>query len=375
MLTEIKSTRLSDIPGRMSLRATGSGDGMLLGVLDIGSNSAQLQVFEVRPGAPPLPKHAVKEPTLLGEAFDPGGAIDQAGIDRLISAVRRAMNAARRLGAEQLYVFTTSAVRDAANRDLILDRVEAEAGVRPQYLTGADEGRLTYLAVHQWYGWSAGRQLVLDIGGGSMEIVFGRDAEPELSISLPLGAGRLTRAFLPDDPPTRAQLAALRAHVKATLREAADRLLWEGVPDRVIGTSKTFKQLARMTGSPAQRKGPFVRRSVTAADLDGWIPRLAALSARQRAKLQGVSGPRSRQILAGAVVARATMKALNVSVVDVCPWALREGIVLHYLQTTHQESFDLPLRPLAGTPYLHDRSHRGSPVTLVPESAPARDHV
>jgi exopolyphosphatase / guanosine-5'-triphosphate,3'-diphosphate pyrophosphatase len=94
MLTEIKSTRLSDIPGRMSLRATGSGDGMLLGVLDIGSNSAQLQVFEVRPGAPPLPKHAVKEPTLLGEAFDPGGAIDQAGIGRLISAVRRAMNAA-----------------------------------------------------------------------------------------------------------------------------------------------------------------------------------------------------------------------------------------------------------------------------------------
>lgn len=135
---------------------------MLLGVLDIGSNSAQLQVFEVRPGAPPLPTHAVKEPTLLGEAFDPRGAIDQAGIDRVISAVKRAMNAARRLGAEQLYVFTTSAVRDAANRDQILDLVEAGAGVRPQFLTGADEGRLTYLAVHQWYGWSAGRQLVAE---------------------------------------------------------------------------------------------------------------------------------------------------------------------------------------------------------------------
>lgn len=76
-------------------------------------------------------------------------------------------------------MFTTSAVRDATNRDEILDRVEAESGVRPQFLTGVDEGRLTYLAVHQWYGWSAGRQLILDIGGGSMEIVFGRDAEPE----------------------------------------------------------------------------------------------------------------------------------------------------------------------------------------------------
>ena len=198
---------------------------MLLGVLDIGSNSAQLQVFEVRPGAPPLPTHAVKEPTLLGEAFDQDGAINQAGIDRVITAVNRAMSAARRLGVQQLYVFTTSAVRDATNRDQILDRVEDQAGVRPQFLSGVDEARLTYLAVHQWYGWSAGRQLIIDIGGGSMEIVFGRDAEPELALSLPIGAGRLTRAFLPDDPPTKEQLAALRTHVKGTLREVADRLL------------------------------------------------------------------------------------------------------------------------------------------------------
>jgi exopolyphosphatase/guanosine-5'-triphosphate,3'-diphosphate pyrophosphatase len=321
---------------------------MLLGVLDIGSNSAQLQVFEVRPGAPPLPTHAVKEPTLLGGAFDADGAIIPAGIDRVVAAVRRAMRAARRLGVQQLYVFTTSAVRDAANRDLVLDRVENEAGVRPQFLTGVDEARLTYLAVHQWYGWSAGRQLVLDIGGGSMEIAFGRDAEPELSISLPLGAGRLTRAFLADDPPSRDQLAALRRHVRATLREVADRLLWEGVPDRVIGASKTFKQLARLAGSPAQREGPFVRRHVTAADLDTWVPRLAGLHAAKRAQLQGVSHSRSRQVLAGAIVAQATMKALNVGTVDVCPWALREGIVLHYLQPANDEPFRLALHPLTG---------------------------
>jgi exopolyphosphatase/guanosine-5'-triphosphate,3'-diphosphate pyrophosphatase len=95
---------------------------MLLGVLDIGSNSAQLQVFEARPGVPPLPTHAEKEPTLLGKSFDPDGAIEPAGVDRVVEAVNRAMGAARRLGVQQLYVFTTSAVRDAANRDLILDR-------------------------------------------------------------------------------------------------------------------------------------------------------------------------------------------------------------------------------------------------------------
>ncbi len=345
---------------------------MLLGVLDIGSNSAQLQVFEARSGAPPLPTHAVKEPTMLGEAFGPDGSIDDAGVDRVVEAVNRAMGAARRLGVQQLYVFATSAVRDAANRDLILDRVEADASVRPQFLSGEDEARLTYLAAHQWYGWSAGRLLILDIGGGSMEIVLGRDAEPELAMSLPLGAGRLTRAFLRDDPPGREQLAALRRHVNATLREVSDRLLWEGVPERTIGTSKTFKQLARLSGAPAQRKGPFVRRSVTASDLAAWIPRLAVLQAHERAKLRGVSRPRSRQIIAGALVARAAMKSLNVDSVDVCPWALREGIVLHYLQTTLNESFEFPLRPLAGSAYESDMpgSRSNGRVTLV--AAPSR---
>ncbi|HUN31249.1 MAG TPA: Ppx/GppA family phosphatase [Trebonia sp.] len=319
---------------------------MLLGVLDIGSISAQLQVFEACPGAPPLPTHTVKKPTLVREATNPDGTIQAACVDRVIAAVTKAMRTARRLGVQRVYVFITSSFRDAPNRDEILDRVEAEAGIRPQFLSGADEGRLTYLAVHHWCAWPAGRQLVLDIGGGSMEIAFGHDAEPELSISLPLGAGQLTRAFLPDDPPSSAQLASLRGHVTATLREVARRLAAEAAPDRVIGTSKTFKQLARLTGSPGQPTGPFAGRSVTRTDLEAWIPRLAALGALRRAELPGLSRSRSRQILAGAITASATMTALSVDSIDVCPWALREGIVLHYLQVTHSESFDLPFRPL-----------------------------
>jgi exopolyphosphatase / guanosine-5'-triphosphate,3'-diphosphate pyrophosphatase len=121
---------------------------MLLGVLDIGSNSAQLQVVEARPGVPPLPTHAVKEPVLLGQAFGPAGSIDAAGIERVVQAVDRAMHAARRLGVQQLYVFTTSAVRDAANRDVVLDRVEAQVGVRPQFLSGHDEARLVRLGAY-----------------------------------------------------------------------------------------------------------------------------------------------------------------------------------------------------------------------------------
>jgi exopolyphosphatase/guanosine-5'-triphosphate,3'-diphosphate pyrophosphatase len=317
--------------------------GTRLGVLDIGSNSAQLQIVDLRHGAPPLPAYAVKQPVRLGEDIDEDGAISEAGIERVVAATSEALTAAEEHRVDLLYVFATAAIRDAANREEILDRIEAAAQVRPQYLGGEDEARLTYLAAHRWYGWSANRILLLDIGGGSMEIALGRDAEPELAVSLPLGAGRLTRLFLPDDPPSSAQVKRLRQHIRATVREVTDRVRWEGPPARVVATSKTFKQLARLTGSPPQRKGPFVARQVRVRDLDVWIPRLQRITAERRAALPGVSATRAKQILAGALVAKLTMDALDIRSVDVCPWALREGIMLHYLQTTQGESWTMPL--------------------------------
>jgi exopolyphosphatase/guanosine-5'-triphosphate,3'-diphosphate pyrophosphatase len=318
-----------------------------MGVLDIGSNSAQLQIVDAYPGAPPLPTHAVKEPTLLGESYGADGAIDRAGVERVTDAVDRAMRLAERFAVERLYAFATSAVRDANNAVDVLDAIERSSGVRPQFLSGEDEARLTYLAVHSWYGWSSGRLLVLDIGGGSMEIVLGRDATPDLAVSLPFGAGRLTRAFLHDDPPTSGQCKELRRHIRDTLREVSDRVRWEGFPRRAIATSKTFKQLARLAGAPPQRKGPFVQRTLDRSQITAIIRRLASMTTTERMRLRGVSRPRARQILAGAMVAKATMTALDVRRVDVCPWALREGIILHYLQTSLSESWELPLAPVS----------------------------
>ncbi len=325
-------------------------DGTRLGVLDIGSNSAQLQIVDLRRGAPPLPAYAVKRPTLLSEEVTPDGSIGSDGIQRVVEATCRAMDAAREHRVDLLYLYATAAVRDATNRVEIVERIERAAGVRPQFLSGEDEARLTYLAAHRWYGWSANRLILLDIGGGSMEIVLGRDAEPDLAISLPLGAGRLTRAFLPDDPPSTQQIKELRRHVRETVREVTDRVRWEGPPARGIATSKTFKQLARLAGAAPQRKGPFVRRRLSASDIGRWIPRLAKLAADRRAQLPGISPPRARQIVAGALVAKLTMDALDLRVVDICPWALREGIMLHYLQTNQDQDWTLPLqhiRPIA----------------------------
>ncbi|WP_084628544.1 hypothetical protein [Amycolatopsis nigrescens] len=344
---------------------------MRLGVLDIGSNSAQLQVVDVVPGAPPLPAHAVKKPTLLGEEILPDGSLSKAGTERVADAVGRAVTAAGRHQVDQLYPFVTAAVRDATNRDEVIDRIEAVSGVRPQFLTGEQEARLTYLAAHRWYGWSAGRLLLIDIGGGSMELVLGRDAEPELAISLPLGAGRLTRAFLAGDPPTRGQLKALRRHVRETLCEVADRLRWEGVPRRSVGTSKTFKQLARLGGAPPQRKGPFVRRTLRHRELHRWASRLCQMPASERAGLRGVSRSRARQIAAGAMVADATMSTLDVKSLEICPWALREGIMLRHLEAI-AEPAGLPLQPLTRAGAEPDRApdRTESPIAPVAPFTP-----
>jgi exopolyphosphatase/guanosine-5'-triphosphate,3'-diphosphate pyrophosphatase len=155
---------------------------MRLGVLDIGSNAAQLQIVDVTAGGPPLPAQAVKEPTLLGEEMLPDGAIGHVAVERVCAAVSRAVEIAERQAIDQLYAFVTSAVRDATNRDDVLDRIEHAAGIRPQYLSGDEEARLTYLAVHRWYGWSAGRLLLLDIGGASPRC---RQADPRAASRRP----------------------------------------------------------------------------------------------------------------------------------------------------------------------------------------------
>jgi exopolyphosphatase/guanosine-5'-triphosphate,3'-diphosphate pyrophosphatase len=318
---------------------------MRLGVLDIGSNAAQLQVVDARAGAPPLPIHAVKVPTQLGEEVGARGSISQEGANRVVAAVQQALDAARGLTVDQLYPFVTAAIRDASNRDAILEQVLAETGVRLDYLTGEQEARLTYLAVRNWYGWQAGRLLNIDIGGGSMELAFGRDAVPELAVSLPLGAGRVSTAFLQPDPPSSTQIKILRQFVRAQLHEVVNRVQWEGTPRRVVVTSKTFKQLARLNGAARGREGPFVRRTVSRTRIRESIPQLMAVAARDRGRLRGIKPSRAWQIVGGAVVAYETMRCLGIEEAEVSPWALREGIVLQHLSSLGADE-RLALQPM-----------------------------
>ncbi|MFD7446204.1 Ppx/GppA family phosphatase [Streptomyces sp. NPDC059909] len=304
---------------------------MRLGVLDVGSNTVHLLVVDAHPGARPLPAHSHKAELRLAELLDGDGAIGPEGVDRLIATIMDALQAAEDKGCEDILPFATSAVREAANADQVLDRVRTVTGVDLTVLTGEEEARLTFLAARRWFGWSAGKLLALDIGGGSLEIAFGIDEEPDAAVSLPLGAGRLTSAMLPDDPPDPQDVRALRRHARAQIARTVGEFSRFGKPDHVVGTSKTFKQLARIAGAARSAEGVYVQRELSRASLEEWVPKLAAMTTAQRAALPGVSEGRSAQLLAGALVAEGAMDLFGVDELEICPWALREGVILRRL--------------------------------------------
>ncbi|SKC56498.1 Ppx/GppA phosphatase family protein [Krasilnikoviella flava] len=302
-----------------------------LGVIDIGSNTVHLLVMDARHGVRPVP-HAERKITVrLMRYLDADGALSAEGERAMLAAVDDVLDVARESAVEELLPMATSALRDAANGAAVLAEISRRVGRDVQVLSGEDEARLTFLAARRWHGWAAGRLLVLDIGGGSLEIASGVDEEPDLAASVPLGAGRTTRAFLPDDPPGPDEVEALRVHCRTLLAPVVERLAAVPAPDHVVATSKTFRSLARLAGMQLEVVGPDERWRMRLSQLADWVPRLARIPAEGRTALPGVTPERTYQIVGGAVVAEETMRALGVDEVEICPWALREGAVLQRL--------------------------------------------
>ncbi|HET6215079.1 MAG TPA: Ppx/GppA phosphatase family protein [Micromonosporaceae bacterium] len=309
---------------------------MRLGVLDVGSNTVHLLVVDAHRGAHPWPAHSEKDVLRLAEQIGPDGRLSKAGANALVAAVAGARAAAERHRTEDLLAFATSAVRDAANSAEVLARVRKETGVDLRVLPGEDEARMTFLAVRRWFGWSAGRLLNLDIGGGSLEIASGLDENPDVALSVPLGAGRLTRRFLDlstDRSPSAAAVQRLTEYVEATLDPVVDKLTGPGW-ERPVATSKTFRTLARLAGAAPSAAGLYEPRRLSAIGLRQVLGFVRHIPLDALAQLEGVSASRADQLLAGAVVAEATLRRLNVAEVHICPWALREGVILRRLDAS-----------------------------------------
>jgi exopolyphosphatase/guanosine-5'-triphosphate,3'-diphosphate pyrophosphatase len=298
-------------------------------VLDLGSNTVHLLLVDAHYGAAPIPASKLKMPLRLSEHLNADGSIEESAIRTLVDFISRGQQLVEDMGATEVMAFATSAVRGATNGDAVLRRVRDETGLDIQVLSGVDEARMTFLAVRRWFGWSSGRILLLDIGGGSLELASGTDEEPDIAESLQLGAGRLTRDFLHADPPTPESVRELRRHARARIAEVVGRLRKVGEPRVGVATSKTFKQLARIAGAAPSSEGAYARRVLRADDLRGIVPRLSAMTAAERSRIPGVSEGRSEQMLAGAIVAESAMDLLELDELVICPWALREGLILN----------------------------------------------
>ena len=299
---------------------------MRLGVLDVGSNTVHLQVMDAHHGSAPLAFQSFKEEIRLAEFLTDKGELSVTGIDTLLRTLNRLKNEAKDIQLDDMLAFATSAIREATNSDAVLDAVNRETGIDLQVLSGADEARFTFLAVRRWVGWSAGDVVLLDIGGGSLEVATGEQENPIYSNSVMLGANRMTRQFLTGDPFTEKSLNKLRDHVRLTLAPLQSDI-GDNSKRTAIGTSKTFRTLRRIQQSYL----PDLGNSLTSEGLKTIVPRLAKMTQAQRAGLPGVSASRAVQIVAGAIVAEETMSALGIEKLTQCPWALREGIVLQRL--------------------------------------------
>ena len=283
--------------------------------------------MDAHPGARPTPATNYKVELRLTEYLDSTGSISSEGISLLHKAIGESVAHAQQNQTDEILAFATSAIRDAKNGTKIIAEINEKHGIELEILEGDDEAAMTFLAVRRWLGWSAGKLLVLDIGGGSLEIALGIDENPEATISLPLGAARLTRDYLNGNPYSSKSIKVLEKHVQETLTNSLPKILMSHDANHFVATSKTFRTLARITANWFGDNPKVLEKE----SLEKAIPRLAEMTDKEREELPGVSKSRARQIVAGAVVAYTVMDYLDVSEVEICPWALREGIVLRRL--------------------------------------------
>jgi exopolyphosphatase/guanosine-5'-triphosphate,3'-diphosphate pyrophosphatase len=300
---------------------------MRLGVLDVGSNTVHLQVVDTSPGARPNPTFNYKEELRLTQYINEDNLVSDEGIEKLRGSIKRAIEQSASVQTQELLPFATSALREASNGEKIISSINKDFHIDLQVLTGEEEAKLTFLAARRWFGWSSGRLLVIDIGGGSLEMAAGVDESPEIATSLPLGAGRLTKDFLKGDPYTDKSLRALRDHIENKLEQILPSLVKHQESDRAIATSKTLRTLARLSGDWFDGTG----KNITVEAIRKISAKLSEMDENTRAKLPGVSENRASQIVAGSLVAESVMRNLDIKELEICPWALREGVVLKWM--------------------------------------------
>ncbi|MGH7813225.1 MAG: HD domain-containing protein [Candidatus Binataceae bacterium] len=302
---------------------------MRLAAIDIGSNSMHMIVADIDRNGHLEVVDRVKEMVRLGRRSFTTGRLSEEAMDLAVRTMSAFKRLARVRRADRMRAVATSAVREARNRAEFIRRIKRETGIKVEVISGLDEARLIFLAARHALGLDGGPHLLVDVGGGSVELVLVRDGRPLWMRSVKLGSARLTERFLSGDPPSRTQLKRLEAHIARQLDPLMRKARRAGVV-RAIGTSGTINTLVAM--ARAGERGEELDRLHGAAAAAGEIAALARdlveANAALRAELPGIDAKRADLMPAAAVLVNYLLKKSGAPELTACTWALREGVLL-----------------------------------------------
>ncbi|MEX0658785.1 MAG: Ppx/GppA phosphatase family protein [Egibacteraceae bacterium] len=302
---------------------------MRVAAVDVGTNSVRLLVAET--GDPLTEVAREMRITRLGSGVDATGHLDDAALARTLDCIDDYAQRWTALEADRVRVTATSAVRDAADRDRFFDGVADRTGVRPEVLTGDEEARTAFAGATRSVTGTVAPVLVLDIGGGSTELIIG-EQEPHAMVSLQLGCVRLTESRLGGDPPTVAQLAAARRTVDGHLADADERLD-AGAARSLVGVAGTVTTLAALhLGLPAYLPERIHGCRVPVAGVRALNDRLAGMRTREIGALGAMAPGREDVIVGGAIILERVMSRYGFAEVLVSEADILDGLALALLE-------------------------------------------
>jgi len=305
---------------------------MKIAAIDLGSNSFHMVIVETSARGGFRVIAGEKEMVRLGASTLSRGRISSAAVRRGLDVLRKYKRIARTQGVDKIIAVATSAVREARNGEDFLERVGREIGVWPKAVSGEGEARLIYLAALHSVHLEGKRALVVDIGGGSVELALGAGGRLEWVASEKLGVLRMAAEFGQSDPLGRKAEARLVKRVERAMKPHAGQVREAGF-DAAIGTSGTVLALGRMAHHMDTGELPETLHhlKVRASTLHELRERLSRSDLRERLRLPGMDQERADIIVPGAVVLDTLLERLEVRELVLCEWALREGILLDYI--------------------------------------------
>jgi len=308
-----------------------SRESFRLAAIDVGSNSIHMIVAQADADGGITTLWRLKEPVGLGRLSFPSRRLTADAMNRAVTVLERFQKLAQQRQAEKIVAVATSAIREAENGGDLIERVRRQLGLYVRVVSARDEARLIYLAVRHALPLRAQPHLIIDIGGGSVEFVVGDDNQAALLESRKLGAARMTAQFVKSDPISAEDHRQLLKHYDHELSPLITQIA-ALEPVKAIGTSGTLETLAAMCGSEPPHNGDAGDHQVIEKPrFEKLLAELLESRAKDRARIRGLDDQRKDQIVAGAILVSELFRRLRLRRIEICPSALREGILLDYL--------------------------------------------